>query len=68
MTAFIEVVSVSLACLIFVGVVGWVADTVERRAHRRRGFYHSWDGWQWKDPEGKGEWWRGDPPDGDTFP
>ncbi len=72
MTAFIEVVSVSLACLIFVGVVGWVAGMlylrliviVERNAHNRRRENNR----QQFDAQQGPPFWLGDPPDGDTFP
>lgn len=59
MMTFIGVVAVSLGCLIFLGVVGIMADLAERKIHARRR------------EEIDKEWhpfWHGDPPDGDTFP
>lgn len=61
MWGFIEVVLVSLCCLIFLGVVGLIADSIERAAYERKR--------QKVDPPEKVQpWWFGDPPDGDTFP
>lgn len=61
MKVFIEVVSVSLAGLIFLGSVGMVADFIKRESYERRRKHVD-------PPEKVDPWWFGDPPDGDTFP
>ncbi len=65
MTAFIMVVSVSLTCLIFLAIVGAVADWAVKRAHSRlRPKDRPQDPYENRSPA----FWHGDPPDGDTFP
>jgi hypothetical protein len=61
MKAFIEVVSVSLACLIALGLIGMVLDFWERKAYEDRRKHVD-------PPEKVDPWWFGDPKDGDTFP
>jgi hypothetical protein len=68
MKAFIEVVSVSLGCLIFLGTVGWSVDWLDRRARRSRPDKWHPDRSVYKEPDKPVPFWLGDPPDGDEFP
>ena len=61
MKTFILVCSVSIGCLIVLGVAGIVMDMFERAAYERRRKHVD-------PPEKVDPWWFGDPPDGDTFP
>ena len=61
MNSLVLVCSVSIGCLLILGVVGSIMDYVERQAYERKRKHVD-------PPEKVDPWWFGDPPDGDTFP